>query len=174
MQISCGGRFQGKCWSGSSLYAERNISLAPSVFYKILQKGETPFQYFMKDFCTVSCSGHLHFWPGEFSVQFPRGGFCAGCIACLTGFCAVGYFGVLRIPRDFVWIIIQSHNHLNQFDFVRATDESQSCLQEIFLLKDNCSDQRGRAVNIIMIEILTTERTWYILSDKSYKCFFKV
>ena len=107
-------------------------------------------------------------------VQFPRGGFCAGCIACLTGFCAEGYFGVLGIPRDFVWIIIQSHNHLNQFDFVLATDESQSCLQEIFLLKDNCSDQRGRAVNIIMIEILTTERTWYILSGKSYKCFLKV
>ena len=79
----------------------------------------------------------------------------------------------LEFP-DFVWIIIQSHNHLNQFDFVLATDESQSCLQEIFLLKDNCSDQRGRAVNIIMIEILTTERTWYILSGKSYKCFLKV
>ena len=83
-------------------FAERNIFLAPSVFYKILQKGETLFQYFMKGFCTVSCSGQLHFWPAEFSVQFPRGGFCAGCIACLTGFCAEGYFGVLGIPRDFV------------------------------------------------------------------------
>ena len=153
-------------------YAERNISLAPSVFYK--KKGETLFQYFMKfGFCTVSCSGQLHFWPGEFSVQSPRGGFCAGCIACLTGFCAEGYFGVLGIPSDSVWIISQHHNHLNQFDFVLVTDESQSCLQEIFLLKDNC-----RAVNITMIffliEILTTERTWYILSDKSHKCFLKV
>ena len=83
-------------------YAERNIIF---ILLCILQKkkGETLLQYFMKfGFCTVSCSGQLHFCPGEFFVQFPRGGFYAGCIACLTGFCAEGYFGVLGIPRDFV------------------------------------------------------------------------